>query len=230
MTASNGKQQQVLIGIPNGSGYFPAAMVRSLLELRKPVPCSVSIIERQMIEIARNWLVMEAIRSWASHLLLIDDDNPVPADTIEILLGDDKDIVIAPILGRNRNQHGVHPLCAFYAREIEADGQIVKLYDHIIDFKDAWPLHRIDGGWTGCMLIKTDVLKKMMLTYKDRIFERTYQKFEKEVEIDWKMFDSRSMSEDVEFCERAINLGFEVWLDDRVKPLHMTAPKFIQYQ
>jgi hypothetical protein len=55
------------------------------------------------------------------------------------------------------------------------------------------------------MLIKVEVLKKLFLTYKDRVFERTYTKFNKEVEIDGSKFDSRSMSEDIEFCERAID-------------------------
>ncbi len=223
------KETKVLIWIPNGSWYFPAAMVRSLLELRKPVPCQIMVIERQMIELSRNGLAIEAIRSWATHLLMIDDDNPVPADTLEILLQSGKDIVIAPILWRNKNQYWVHPLCAFYAREIEVDNKLVKLYDHIVDFREAWPLHKIDGWGTGCMLIKVEVLKRLFLTYKDRIFERTHIKFGKEVEIDGKKFDSRSMSEDVEFCERAIDAWFELRLDDRVRPLHITAPKFIQY-
>jgi hypothetical protein len=58
----------------------------------------VTIIERQMIELSRNALVMEAIRSECTHLLMVDDDNPIPADTLELLLQNDKDIIIAPIL------------------------------------------------------------------------------------------------------------------------------------
>ena len=219
---------KVLIGIPNGSGVFPASTVRGLLELRKPVPCMISIVEKQMIEMARNGLVQQALASGVSHLLMVDDDNPIPPETLEILLTDDKDIVITPILSRNPNAQGVHDLCAFYQRTINIDEKPIKLYEHIENFKDPSPLHRIDGGGTGCVLIKIDVLKKLFAKYKERVFERTYIKFP-ETEIDGKTYDSRSMSEDIQFCERAIEEGFEVWLDDRVRPLHLTAPKFVKY-
>jgi hypothetical protein len=33
-------------------------------------------------------------------MLFVDDDNPIPSNTLEILMADDKDIVIAPILTR----------------------------------------------------------------------------------------------------------------------------------
>jgi len=222
------QDKKVLIGIPNGSGTFPAAMVQSLLELRKPVPCQVMIIERQMIEIARNNLALSAIQSGATHLLMVDDDNPIPADTLEVLLADDKDIVLAPILSRNPNKDGIHDLCAFYSRVVNTENGPLKLYEHIDTFKDSSPLHKVDGGGTGCMLIKTEVLKKMLLLHKDRIFERTFIKFP-EIQVDGKKFDSRSMSEDVEFCERAIKEGFEVWLDDRIRPVHLTAIRGVKY-
>jgi GT2 family glycosyltransferase len=48
---------------------------------------------------------MEAIQKGATHLLFLDDDNPVPPDTLIKLLEDDKDIVIAPILSRNPNKN-----------------------------------------------------------------------------------------------------------------------------
>lgn len=108
------KNTFVLIGMPNGAGQVPASMVTSLLHLRKPVPCAFMIVERQMIELARNGIAMEALRNNCTHLLLVDDDNPIPADTLEKLLESDKDIIVAPILSRNPNPEGKHDLCAFY--------------------------------------------------------------------------------------------------------------------
>lgn len=37
------------------------------------------------------------------------------------------------------------------------------------------------------------------------------------------------MSEDCEFSERAIKEGFEMWLDERIRPLHVSRPLVVQY-
>lgn len=215
----------ILIGMPNGSGQVPASMVSSLLQLRKPAPCAFMIVERQMIELARNGIVAEAIKNNVTHVLMVDDDNPIPADTLEKFLEDDKDIVIAPILSRNPNKDGVHDLCAFYKKEVEG----IKLYKNIEQFTDDGFLHRIDGGGTGCMLIKIEVLKKLFSVYKDRVFERTRDFFDKPITVDGKEYTERTMSEDIQFCERAIEQGFEVWLDSRIKPIHITGNNYVKY-
>lgn len=219
------KNKLILIGMPNGSGQVPAPMVTSLLQLHKPCPCAFMIVERQMIDTARNGIVLEALKNNVTHLLMVDDDNPIPPDTLEKMLEDDKDIVIAPILSRNPNKDGKHDLCAFYKKEIDG----VTLYEHIINFRENDELHKVDGGGTGCMLIKIEVLKKLYEKYSGHLFERTREKFEKPIIVDGKEYTERTMSEDILFCERAINEGFEVWLDSRVKPLHITGNKFIQY-
>lgn len=219
------KQSIVLIGMPNGSGQVPAAMVSSLLQLRKPCPCAFMIVERQMIEMSRNGIVMEALKNGVTHVLMVDDDNPIPADTLEKLLEDDKDIVIAPILSRNANKEGKHDLCAFYSEKVGEE----RIYRNIEQFKDDGFLHKIDGGGTGCMLIKIEVLQKLNSIYKERIFERTRDVFKIPIIVEGKEYTERTMSEDVQFCERAIDAGFEVWLDSRVKPLHITGSRYIQY-
>lgn len=211
--------------MPNGSGQVPAPMVASLLQLHKPEPCAFMIVERQMIEIARNGIVMEALKNNCTHVLMVDDDNPIPADTLEKFMEDDKDIVIAPILSRNPNKNGIHDLCAFYMKEVDG----VKLYENIEQFRDDGYLHKIDGGGTGCILIKIEVLQKLNSIYKERIFERTRDVFPKPITVDGKEYTERTMSEDVQFCERAIENGFEVWLDSRIKPLHITGNNFIKY-
>lgn len=217
--------KMVLIGVPNGSSLFPAIMVNSLLQLRKPCPCAFMVVERQMIEKARNAIAMEAIKNNATHLLFLDDDNPVPPETLEVMLADDKDIVIAPILTRNPDVNGKYSLCAFYKKEVDG----VTLYENIEQFKDDGVLHKIDAGGTGCMLIKIEVLKKLFGIYGDSIFERTRLKFEKPITVNGKEYKERTMSEDVEFSERATNAGFEIWLDSRIKPLHITGINYNQY-
>lgn len=230
MMAKIKKDVKVLIGMPSYSGFIPSVMVQSLLQLHKPVPCGFMIVERQRIDKARNAIAIEALKNNFDYLFFVDDDNPIPPETLELFLEDDKDIVIAPILGRNPNKDGKHDLCAFYKKEIKADGKKLNLYENVEEFEDKGPLHKIDAAGTGCMLIKRKVLEKMFKKYGDRMFEFGEIKFGKPVVVDGKEYERRTMSEDCEFSERVVKEGFKLWLDDRVKPLHMTTFKLIQYK
>lgn len=220
----------ILIGMPCVSGMVPSVMVQSLLQLHKPHPCAFMSVERQRIDKARNAIALEALRNNVDYLLFVDDDNPIPPDTLELMLADDKDIVIAPILGRNPDAQGKHSLCAFYAESVDVDGAPLRLYRDIEQFRDAGPLHRVDAGGTGCMLIKRQVLQALFAKHRDYIFEFGDIRFSKKITVDGVEYDRRTMSEDCEFCERAVNAGFEIWLDERIKPLHITAFNMIQWQ
>ncbi len=223
------KTKTILMGIPNGSGVMPSQMVQSLLQLHKPLPCAVMIIERQMILKARNAMAMETLSKGFDYLFFIDDDNPIPPDTLEKMIEDDKDVVVVPILARNPNKDGVHSLCSFYTKEIEVEGKKIRLYENIKEFKEEGPLHKVDAGGTGCMLIKREVLEKMYGKYGEYMFELGDIRFKKTI-IDGVEYDRRTMSEDAEFCERAVDLGFEIWLDDRIRPLHISGVNYVQWK
>lgn len=226
------KPKTVLIGMPSGSGHVPVEMLQSLLQLQKPLPCGFMSVTRQRIDKARNYMALEALKVGADYLFFVDDDNPVPPDSLLRMLETDKDIVIAPILSRNPNKFGTHDLCAFYVEEgpelSELNGKKIRFYKPITDFRDDGPLHKIDGGGTGCMLIKRVVLEKMFEKYKDYMFEFGDLRFS-QFEYDGAKYDRRTMSEDMEFCERVIDLGFEIWLDDRVRPTHISGNKMVQW-
>jgi glycosyltransferase involved in cell wall biosynthesis len=224
------KQKTILIGMPSYGGLIPATMVQSLLQLHKPLPCAFMIVERQRIDKARNGIALEALKQGIDYLFFVDDDNPIPPDTLEKLLEDDKDVIIAPILGRNPDKNGRHPLCAFYKEEVIADGKKINLYRNIEEFRDDGPLHRIDAAGTGCMLIKRKVLEKMFKKYGEYMFEFGDIKFKKPIKVDGKKYERRTMSEDCEFSERVVKEGFEIWLDDRIRPLHVTTYNLVQYK
>jgi len=188
------------------------------------------IVERQQIVKARNAMAMEALTKGVDFLLFADDDNPIPPDTLDLMIADDKDIVIAPILGRNPDQEGNYPLCAFYVNTVEADGKPLRLYRNIVQLRDEGPLHRIDAGGTGCMLIKRKVLETLFAVYNQHIFENGDIRLETPIIIDGAEYDRRTMSEDCEFCERAGDAGFEIWLDDRIRPFHITNYNLIQWR
>lgn len=223
------KPKTILIGMPSGSGLIPTTVVQSLLQLHKPYACGFMTVERQRIDKARNYIAMEALKQGFDYLLFVDDDNPIPPDTLEKLIEDDKDIVTVPILSRNASPDGVHKLCSMYAEEVIVDKKPLKLYSPITKFRDEGHLHKVDATGTGCILIKREVLETLFKTYRDDIFEFGDIRFKKKIKVNGVEYDRRTMSEDAEFSERAIAAGFEIWLDDRIRPLHLTNQGSVQY-
>lgn len=212
-------KKKVLIGMPNGSGVVPMTMVSSLLQLQKPVPCAFIGVERLRVEKARNYLVQQCLEGGFDYLFMVDDDNPIPPETLITFINDDKDIVIAPILGRHPDEKGNFKMCAFYVDPRLVGDKTLRYYEPIKEFKDTGPLHRIDAGGTGCMLIKRKVLETLRNTH-EMVFEFG------DITVNGQR---RTMSEDVEFCERAVDAGFEVWLDDRIRPTHIISPRAVQW-
>jgi glycosyltransferase involved in cell wall biosynthesis len=222
-------EKKILIGMPSYQGLIPAVMVQSLLQLQKPCPCAFMVIERQRIDKARNAIALEAIKGGFDYLFFVDDDNPIPPDTLVKFIEDDKDVVIAPILGRNPDATGKHKLCAFYSKAVNVDEKQIRIYYNIDVFRDEGPLHKVDAAGTGAMLIKKEVLLKMFAKHKEQMFEFGDIRFGKEVVIDGQKYDRRTMSEDCEFSERVTDLGFEIWLDERVRPIHLTNIGSVQW-
>ena len=208
-----------MIGIPNGSGLFPHQTVTSLLKLKKPCPCMVQIVERQRTDKARNYIVKQELESGATHLLFIDDDNPPAENTIERFFQADKDIVCAPIPTRNPNKNGFHDLCIF--NKVVKDDLPFPLYENInkIDLSKG-KVFKVDACGMGCTMIKRNVLEKLWEKYEGSPFAYG------ELDIDGK---KRTMSEDCEFSERAVNEGFEIWCDTNVIVPHICSQKIIQF-
>lgn len=219
----------ILIGMPTASGFIPSVMVQSLLQLHKPGPCAFMVVERQRVDKARNAMALEALRTGADYLLMLDDDNPIPPETLDVLMADDKDVVVPPILTRVPNAAGRHTLCCHYATTVEADGQPLRLYHNIERFRDDGPLHRVDAVGAGCILVQRRVLEGMQARYGTGMFEFGDIRLQQPVTVDGVAYNRRTMSEDCEFSERVVDLGFELWLDERIRPFHITTYNMIQW-
>lgn len=217
------------MGVPTYSGFIHASMVQSLLQLHKPLPTAVMVVERQRIDKARNAMAKACLEQGFDYLFFVDDDNPIPPDTLEKFLEVDNDIVSCPILARNPTAEGKYKLCSFYAKETQVDGKPLKLYSHIEVFKEEGHLHKVDATGMGACLIKREVLEAVSNAHKQEPFEWGDYKFEKGVTVDGVYYDRRTMGEDVEFCERATDLGFEVWLDERIKPVHISGLRTVKW-
>ena len=164
------------------------SLVRSLSYIEKIV-----FQQRCYIHLSREKLAKMALDGGYSHILFIDSDMCFSPLVIERLLSRDKDIIaglyyhrrlpLEPVVGMI-NEEGL-PMTL---KEIPKD--IFKCY----------------AAGTGCMLIKTEVFKRM---------PKPWFFYEPPNEID------DGIGEDTWFCKKANEMGIEVWVDPTVQVGHI---------
>ena len=153
----------VLLGLPCGSGYFPHQTVLSLLTLHKK-NCTLTIVPRMRVDYARNEIVRQALEQDCTHILMVDDDNPIPPDTFDKMIAADKDIICAPI----RQKIPPHKVCCYeIGKEDDTEG-----YKNL-ETMDTSKGHlvKIDACGMGCTMIKRKVFKTLYEKYNKMPFE-----------------------------------------------------------
>jgi len=228
MTIQELQGKRLIIGIPCGSGFMSAYTVDGLFKLQRPCPTSMIIIERQPVDMARNYIIEMAIKLQVDYLFFADDDGVLPPDTLTKLIEDDKDIVGAPMMTRTEREDGKHHLCCFEKYDFPiGDGKSVRKYKTIESFDNSQGyLHSVDAIGGACFLMKKAAFEKIWTTHNGRPFEFVHEVHEtKENGV-----TLRSISEDMCFSERAKDLGFEIFVDTRVRPVHLGKPKLIRFE
>lgn len=124
----------------------------------------------------RNWLAAQAVKNGSTHLFFVDDDMILPEDTLERLLAHNKDII-----------------GGIYKTKYEVQADVAEYFDKRED-----KLFKVKALGTGCLLIKTDVFRKL---------PQPWFKYE------WNKNGSVKRSHDWIFCEDARNAGYDVWAD-----------------
>ena len=214
--------------MPSASGLISAYTVDSLFKLTRPMPISLLIIERQAVDAARNYIVEIAIRMGIDYLFFADDDGVLPPSTLVKLVEDDKDIVAAPMLTRNVRDNGKHAICCFKKENFYiGDGKTIGKYRSVDGFDNSKGyLHQVDAVGSACILIKKIVFETLFKKHNGRIYEfihETHITKEHGVSL-------RNISEDMCFSERAKDEGFEIWIDTRIRPVHLGSPKLIRFE
>lgn len=222
------KTKKCLIGMPCGSGLVSAYAVDGLFKMTRPCQVSLLIIERQSVDMARNYLIEMAIKLGVDYLFFVDDDGVLPADCLEKMIADDKDIVGAPMMTRNIRDNGQHALCVFEKYDFYiGDGRTVNKYRSIQSFDNSTGyLHSVDAIGGACMLIKRECFEALYVKHNGKPFE-----FANEIhETKEHGVTVRNISEDILFSERAKQEGFEIFVDTRIRPVHLGKPKFIRFE
>jgi GT2 family glycosyltransferase len=145
---------------------------------------------------ARNLLVKRSLEVGSEWILFIDDDHVYPDDLLIRLLSHDKDMVCSLYLAR---QQPFAPV-AYSHRE---DNAYIPLILPNLPETGLIPIHA--AGASG-MLIRSELFRAIEYPW----FEHG------------RVGELWNASEDLIFCEKAHDAGFEIWLDLEARLGHMT--------
>lgn len=210
---------KVMIGLPSKADSFMSETVEALMNMKVTPNVFTRVIGGEAVDKARNYMVRIALEQGATHLLFVDDDNPPPQNTLEKLITADKDIVCAPVLSR----HEPFIPCIFEKEKIP-NNEVTGYKPLTKVDTSGGTLVKVDACGMACTLIKREVLEKLYKEHEGAPFAFSREPIKP---VDGK--DKRDMSEDVTFCERATNAGFEIWCDTTIRPVHYAGKKFVQF-
>lgn len=192
----NRKTKKILIAIPTSQNIHPETF-KSIYDLNIPdgFEADFQYFYGYCVDQVRNLIAHYTISNKYDYLFCVDYDMEFDKNTLENLLEDNVDIVTGLYIQRKPGEH----ILEIYRKNDRG-------YDYNIPIQDlGLELEAITGCGLGCALIKTEVLETIgypQFTYHHAI----------------RIEDT--ISEDVDFCNKALENGYNIYADTRVKCKH----------
>lgn len=240
------QKMRLFVGTPMYGGSCQEPYFRSTIQLltffnRHQLPIAFGTIANEsLITRARNVLVAHFLASECTHLLFVDGDIRFSVEDVLKLIHHDKEVIVGayPKKGiawdKIQEQIKQNPNRTFSGEELASFGS-----DYAINFKFTNReektitiengLIRLHDAGTGFMMIRREVIEKMMKSYPElkynndvnipnshHIKDNFYALFD--TIIDPK--DRRYLSEDYTFCRRWQDLGGDIWLEPSISLDH----------
>lgn len=156
-----------------------------------------------LVQYARERFAESVLEMDADYLFMIDDDMLAPPDLFFKLAANDKDICAALAFTRNPDHKPV------IYDVIEGNDPVTHQPYYINKFAMNYPRNTLvecDAVGFGAVLIKRKVIEAMKAP---------------------RFMGMMGCGEDITFCYKAKKLGFEVWMDTRIKLGHLGAPTIV---
>jgi GT2 family glycosyltransferase len=160
------------------------------------------------IHMNREETVKKALADEADYILFVDADMEFPYDALTKLLTMDKDIASVTYNFRELPKRSIVKLDEKYDSDYAVDDSVTER---------PIPLNKINNPFrcasagTGLMLIKVDVFRKM---------QRPWFFFTPETDT------QGAGGEDVWFCDRAREYGYEIWIDPSIQVDHIGTARY----
>lgn len=237
------RKERIFIATPCYGGQLTEAYFRSTIRLltfcnQHQIPVAFGTIANEsLVTRARNVLVAYFLQSNFTRLMFIDADIEYQVEDVIKLIAHNKDIAVGAYPKKGVNWQRIRES----VRQTEApleDRQIASFgSDYAINFKFLNReqkqiaiengLIRLHDGATGFMMIKREVIDKMIEAYPELKYNNDLNT-PKELDPHFYAFfdtmidpkDKRYLSEDYTFSRRWQDLGGEIWLDPSISLNH----------
>jgi GT2 family glycosyltransferase len=176
---------KIFIGMPSSTGQVPIALVQALITLKTKPEWSIEFgfTERVLVDRARNALAEKMLNGGHDYLFFLDDDQIFPPDILMRMMELDKDIVSVPVADRN------------------SEDTIALFDDKLEPIREINEVRQVGAVGMSATLIKRKVLEDVAVKHGVPF------RFEKRMVNG----EEKHLGEDLGFCLKARELGFEVW-------------------
>lgn len=237
------RKERIFIATPCYGGQLTEAYFRSTIRLltfcnQHQIPVAFGTIANEsLVTRARNVLVAYFLQSNFTRLMFIDADIEFQLEDVIKLIAHDKDVVVGAYPKKGVNWQRIRESVRGTHDSLD-DKQIASFgSDYAINFKfinrDAKQiaiengLIRLHDGATGFMMIKREVIDKMIEAYPELKYNNDLNT-PKELDPHFYAFfdtmidpkDKRYLSEDYTFSRRWQDIGGEIWLDPSISLNH----------
>ena len=197
------QKKRILIAIPTARN-IEAETFKSIYDLIEPENCQITFqyFYGYNVDQVRNLIADWVVKGY-DYLFSVDSDIAFTPDTLVKLVAHDKDVVSGLYIQRKPGQH----ILEVY--EHNATGGVSNIpYAKIKDRG----LVEIAGCGFGCVLVKAEVMKSI-----------GYPQFKYYSALDHR----NTVSEDVDFCRKALGKGFKIWADTSIQCRHIGSSEFL---
>lgn len=195
-------KKKVLLAIPTAK-YIESETFKSIFDLEVPddIELTFQYFYGYNIDQVRN-----LIAHWAIHydyLFSVDSDIVLPKDCLMKMYHHNVDMVSGIYIQRKPNEE----ILEIYRKNGQGGVSNIPLV-HLLP----QGLHEIDGCGFGCVLVKSEVIRKV-----------GYPQFVYKSALD----HSQTISEDIDFCRKAKNKGARIFVDSSIICEHIGSTKYL---
>lgn len=192
---------KILIAVPTFENIQPEVF-KAIYNLRSEHELYFDYVRGYDCAIARNEIGKIAQAGSFDYVLMVDSDTLVPPDTLELMLDPPVDIVLG-VCPRKNTKNGKSAIVKLGSPSYHDNYYYSELPESRV---------RVKGGGFACALIRTTVFTQLDYPY-----------FQYVTNEDWS-----TLSEDYYFCQNADLMGYEIWMDPRVRCGHLA--RYYQYE